>query len=75
MSLLLGLNSAAFILQEAKKSKELIVEQVSPIPTSAYPTPAKRPAYSAMSCEKIKKDYGITQPSWREAIKRDLQKI
>ncbi|MET0464389.1 MAG: dTDP-4-dehydrorhamnose reductase [Chitinophagaceae bacterium] len=42
--------------------------QVKPIPSSAYPTPAKRPAYSAMDLSKITAVYGIDPPSWRESL-------
>lgn len=42
---------------------------VSPIPTSAYPTPAKRPAYSGMSKEKIKAGFGVEIKDWKESLK------
>jgi dTDP-4-dehydrorhamnose reductase len=38
---------------------------VTPIPTTAYPTPAKRPAFSMLDCEKIRTVFGITQRDWR----------
>lgn len=40
---------------------------VNGISTSEYPTPAKRPKYSVLNCEKIK-SYGITLSPWRERI-------
>lgn len=46
---------------------------VSPIPTSAFPTPAKRPAYSVMSKDKIAADYGIIVRNWKEALKECLE--
>jgi dTDP-4-dehydrorhamnose reductase len=42
---------------------------VSPIPTSAYPTPAKRPAYSVMSKDKIKSTFSLHIPGWKESLK------
>jgi dTDP-4-dehydrorhamnose reductase len=42
--------------------------KVSPIPTSDYPTPAKRPAYSVMSKEKICRTYGIRLVPWRDSL-------
>ncbi|MBN9297865.1 MAG: dTDP-4-dehydrorhamnose reductase [Filimonas sp.] len=42
---------------------------VNGIPTSGYPTPAKRPAYSVMNTEKIKEVYGVKLPEWRESLK------
>lgn len=46
--------------------------KVNPVPTSAYPTAAKRPLYSVLSKAKIKKIYGIEIPYWREALHKML---
>jgi dTDP-4-dehydrorhamnose reductase len=42
--------------------------QVDPIPSSQYPTAAKRPFYSVMSKTKIKTDFGVKIPHWRESL-------
>jgi dTDP-4-dehydrorhamnose reductase len=39
--------------------------QVQKIPTSAYPTPARRPAYTVLNCTRILRDFGVGQPDWR----------
>ena len=44
---------------------------VEDIPTSAYPTPARRPANSRMDCTALTRDYGIERPDWRESL-RDI---
>jgi len=41
---------------------------VTPIPTSQYPTPAKRPANSVLDCKKIETAFSIKQPSWKVAL-------
>ena len=41
---------------------------VNPCSTDEYPTPAKRPAYSVLSKEKIQKALGITLPDWKESL-------
>lgn len=46
--------------------------KVNPIPTSAYPTPAKRPLYSVLSKSKIKNTYGIEIPYWRDSLRKCL---
>lgn len=46
--------------------------KVNPIPTSAYPTPAKRPLYSVLSKSKIKNTYGIDIPYWRDSLRKCL---
>lgn len=44
---------------------------LQPIPTSAYPTPAKRPAYSVLDKSKINKVFGIEIMDWKESLKND----
>ncbi|MGI8637988.1 MAG: dTDP-4-dehydrorhamnose reductase [Segetibacter sp.] len=45
--------------------------EVKPIDSSGFPTPAKRPAYSAMNKGKIK-SLGIELKDWRESLERCL---
>lgn len=44
--------------------------KINPIPTAAYPTPAKRPLYSVLDTSKIKELLQIEIPSWKESLKR-----
>lgn len=44
------------------------VPRIEPIPTSAYPTPARRPANSRLSTAKIARDHGITPREWRAML-------
>ena len=48
---------------------------VNPIPTTAYPTKAKRPYYSVLNNQKIKKTYNIQIPYWKDALKECLGKL
>ena len=59
----------------ALEIKELIGSKciVNGIPTSAYPTPAKRSAYSAMDTSKIKSTFGITIPFWKDSLKKCVE--
>ena len=41
---------------------------VLPIPSDAYPTPAKRPANSRMCGEKLERVFGLRAPDWKEAL-------
>ena len=43
--------------------------KVNPISTREYPTPAKRPSYSVLNKEKIKKEYQLKIPYWRDSLK------
>ena len=43
--------------------------RITPISTSEYPTPAKRPSYSVLNKDKIKKEFGLDIPYWRDSLK------
>ena len=48
---------------------------VHPIPTTSYPTPAKRPSYSALDKDKIKSAYSVQIPPWEESLKTCLERL
>jgi dTDP-4-dehydrorhamnose reductase len=41
---------------------------VEPIPTSEYPTPAKRPLNSMLDCSKLARVFGWRMPDWRDSL-------
>ena len=49
--------------------------KINPIPTSAYPTPAKRPAWSVLEKSKIQQHYGIQFRNWEESLRLCIEKI
>jgi len=46
---------------------------VNPIETKNYPTPATRPHYSLLNKAKIKKDFSITIPYWKDSLDNCLK--
>jgi dTDP-4-dehydrorhamnose reductase len=44
--------------------------RVVPIPTSQYPTPARRPAYGVLATARFETTFGFALPSWRDALAR-----
>jgi dTDP-4-dehydrorhamnose reductase len=44
--------------------------RVVPIPTSQYPTPARRPAYGVLATARFEATFGFALPSWRDALAR-----
>jgi len=42
--------------------------EVLPIPTEAYPTPARRPKNSRLNCEKFAARFGYRMPAWESAL-------
>lgn len=47
---------------------------LKPIPTSAYPTPAKRPGYSVLDKTKIKAIFDLSIKDWKESLRICLSK-
>jgi dTDP-4-dehydrorhamnose reductase len=58
---------AAYIFKQAEKFG-VRAPQLTPIPTTSYPTPARRPANSRLATHKIKRDFGIEAQSWQHAV-------
>lgn len=48
---------------------------VRDIPTSAYPTPAKRPANSRLSCQTTEVTFGLQRPNWRMGLRDVLKEL
>ena len=48
---------------------------IHPIPTAAYPTPAKRPAFSLLDKSKIKSVFGYTPPEWKQSLKKCIDHL
>lgn len=42
--------------------------EVLPIPTEAYPTPARRPRNSRLNCDKFARQFGFRMPQWQDAL-------
>ena len=49
--------------------------EVHAIPTSEYPTPAKRPANSRLNCTRLAEEHQITLPDWRESLPAVVTRI
>ena len=67
---------AVAIFEEAKQlGFPLKVRQVIPIPSSEYPTPAPRPAYSVLSTQKISAVLGSHPSHWRTGLRQMLKQL
>lgn len=49
--------------------------RIEDIPTSAYPTPARRPANSRMDCTSLERAFGLTRPDWRSATQTIIAEL
>jgi dTDP-4-dehydrorhamnose reductase len=62
------------IFSEARAhGRELKVQQVEPIPSGAYPTPATRPLNSRLDCSKLAETFGLRLPDWREGLREAME--
>lgn len=51
------------------------VPHLAAIPTSAYPTPARRPACSLLNCQKLLRVHGLFQRPWQEGVMATLAEM
>ena len=49
--------------------------QINPVPTSAYPIKAKRPAYSLLDKTKIKTTFNLEVPHWEVSLKNEMKQL
>lgn len=67
---------AALVFDEARKAGiELAIEKLNAVPTTAYPTPARRPHNSRLNTEKFQTNFDLELPSWDIGVKRMLAEL
>ena len=72
MVLAIAESARAAIKGEALRPPPLKARFASPIATSAYPTPARRPLNSRLDTRKLKTTFGLTLPPWQAGVARML---
>ena len=53
----------------------LAVQDVAPVPTSAFPTPATRPLNSRLNTTHLRQTFGLVLPDWQRGVRRMLSEI
>ncbi|MDM0045153.1 dTDP-4-dehydrorhamnose reductase [Variovorax dokdonensis] len=69
---------ARFVLDQARAAGvelKAASSAVAPVPTSAFPTPAKRPHNSRLNTAKVKSAFGVNLPHWQVGVARMLREI
>lgn len=56
------------ILRLDPKPEEQVVQEIQPALTSDFPTPAERPLYSALNCERFHQTFNLRMPDWKTAL-------
>ncbi len=66
-----GFAQAIIDLMPAVEKKCSSVEAIA---SSEYPTPARRPAYSVLNCDKLQRTFGLKLPQWDESLRQVTEK-
>ncbi|MEY4979962.1 MAG: dTDP-4-dehydrorhamnose reductase [Pseudomonadota bacterium] len=69
---------ARFVVDTARSLKPelaLKVQEVAPVPTSAFPTPAKRPLNSRLNTGHLRQSFGLNLPDWQHGVRRMLNEV
>lgn len=66
---------ARYVIEWARKHGQAVrvqPEEILPVPTTEYPTPAKRPLNSRLTTTKLKQAFGLQLPHWQQGVERML---
>ena len=69
---------ANYVIAQARQSQPAIqikATDIASVPTSAYPTPARRPLNSRLDCSRLQATFGLTLPHWQQGVARMLAEI
>jgi dTDP-4-dehydrorhamnose reductase len=56
-----------FLRIAAAARPDLRFATLVPVPSSEYPTPARRPANSRLDCTRLREVFNFTMPPWQES--------
>ncbi len=69
---------ARFVIEWARAHGlpvKVAAEAIKPVPSSAYPSPARRPLNSRLATAKLQRAFGLTLPHWQSGVERMLMEI
>ena len=69
---------ASHVIAQAQKLRPELnwaVKEIAPVPTTAFPTPAKRPLNSRLNTQKLQSRFALTLPHWQQGVDRLLSEI
>ena len=61
--------------RSAQAAPELVVKEVAPVTSDAFPTPARRPHNSRLDTTRLQAVFGLTLPPWQQGVDRMLKEI
>lgn len=62
-------------IQLAAPYTTLRARQVKAITTAEWPTPARRPPYSVLNCNRLKRQFGIESEPWQQSLRHTIDRI
>jgi dTDP-4-dehydrorhamnose reductase len=68
-------NHVLALARQARPAMKFVVSELTPIPTSAYPTPARRPRNSRLDTSRLQATFGLRLPPWQDGVRRLLNEI
>ena len=69
---------ASHVIAQARQFKPDLawkVTDIAPVPTSAFPTPARRPLNSRLNTQRLQARFDLTLPAWQQGVDRLLAEI
>ncbi|WP_024538118.1 dTDP-4-dehydrorhamnose reductase [Comamonas badia] len=69
---------AKYVITQARQAQPAIqikATEMAPVPTSSFPTPARRPHNSRLDCTRLQTTFGLTLPPWQQGVARMLAEI
>jgi dTDP-4-dehydrorhamnose reductase len=69
---------ARFVIEQARSlpgAPALAVRSIDPVPSSAFPTPARRPHNSRLDTHRLQATFGMALPPWQTGVARLLKEI
>lgn len=67
--------ASAIVRGLRERGERLVVEAIVAIGTAEFPAKARRPANSRLDTTRLREVFGISVPSWEEALERELDKL
>ncbi|KJS09212.1 MAG: dTDP-4-dehydrorhamnose reductase [Gammaproteobacteria bacterium BRH_c0] len=67
---------ATFIVEQARANGlQLATERIEPVASSAFPTPAQRPANSRLDTGKLQRQFALHLPPWQEGVSQLIKEL
>jgi dTDP-4-dehydrorhamnose reductase len=63
------------VLRHDLHKEQQVVKELLPALTEDFPTPARRPLFSALNCDLFTRTFNLKLPDWKDALKLAMEMI